>query len=191
MASFQQGFAFFFAVTNVAPDLVHQAAGEHAIGDFQHVGTCPVNAQHIAHMVGEIGETTRDQKHFHACCFAVLHQISRAWVQAQTLCQHLLHVGHRHTFEQGHALSQALFVIGDLTTHGRFGDRGHFAFATSCIGNLVDTFDVDQCRIHVEGNQFELQQGKWGSEALNGEAGGEFGGLSHHVNQMRLKRGSA
>ena len=70
----------------------------------------------------------------------------------------MVHVIQRHTLEQGHPLAQAFFVIGDLPAHGGFGDGRHFGFASGSIGNLIHTLDVDQSRVHVKRDQFEIRQ---------------------------------
>ena len=135
-------------------------------------------------MVGEIGEAARDQENLHARSLAGPDQICRTRIQAQSRTQHLMHVGDFHALEQCHALAQALFVVGDFATHGRFSDGRHFCLASSGICDFVHTLDVDQGRVHVESDQLELGQSQGSSKTLNGQAGGEFGRLSHGINQI-------
>ncbi len=47
------------------------------------------------------------------------------------------------------------------------------------IRDLVHAFDVDERGIHVEGDQLEVREAQGRLDALNGEAGGEFGGVGH------------
>ena len=100
-------------------------------------------------------------------------------IDAQALHVHPLHVGHGHTAQQRHAAAQAFLEIGDFAAHGGFGDGGHFGLAAHRIGDFVHAFDVDQRGVHVERDELEVFQAQGRRKALNGEAGGNFGGGCH------------
>ena len=92
----------------------------------------------------------------------------------QALVVDLLHVRHRHALQQRHTLAQAFLGVGDFTAHGGFGDGRDLCFAARGVGDLVHALDVDQRRVHVEGDQLEVMQMKWGREATHREAGTDF-----------------
>ena len=115
---------------------------------------------------------------------ALLGHLMGQWAQdGQTLvwrgAEHLLHVGHRHAAQQRDALAQAFLVVGDLAAHGGFGDGRHLGLAAHGVGDFVHTLDVDERGVHVERDELEVLEVQRRREALNGEAGGKFGGGSH------------
>ena len=124
----------------------------------------------------EEGEAAGDEQHLHADRLAGVDQRLGARVDAQAFDVHPLHVGHGHAAQQRHALAQAFLVVGDLAAHGGFGDGGHFGLAAGGVGDFVHTLDVDERGVHVERDELEVLEFQRRREALNGEAGGEFGG---------------
>jgi glucose-1-phosphate thymidylyltransferase len=166
-ADVQQHLALFCAVANVAPVLRDHITSEMAVVNRQHVAAGVVDVQHFAHAVGEEGEATADQQHFHAVGFAGVHQCFGTRVQTQTLFKHLVQGRFGHAFEQRHTAAQAVFEIGDLTAHRCLGDGCHFCLAACGIGDLVNALDVDERRVHVKRDEFEVLEFQGGGEALD------------------------
>ena len=138
--------------------MVDHTPGQRVVGEFQYVGARPIDAQAVTHRVGKKCEAAADQQGFEAGRLASTHQLRRAGVELQTLMQHQLHLVHRNAAQQLHALAQTFFVVGNLATHRRLGNRCHFGLAPGCVGHLVDALDVDQRGVHVKGDQLEVRQ---------------------------------
>ena len=156
----QQHATLFIAVADITPGLVHQGAGQSALGHLQHIAACVVQAQSLTHCIGEVGEATADQQGTKARGLAGLDQDLGARVELQALLEHLLQRFHRNALQQGHASAQTVLVIGDFSPHGGLGDGRHFGFAACCIGYLVHALDVDEGGVHVEGDESEVLQAK-------------------------------
>jgi type I restriction enzyme M protein len=178
-ADVQKHLALFCTIANIAPVLSDHITCEVAVVNRQHVAAGEVDVQHFAHTVGEEGKATADQQHFHAVGFAGVDQCFGTGIQAQALFKHLVQRGFGHAFEQRHAAAQAVFEVGDLTAHCCFGDGRHLGLAACCIGNFVNALDVDERRVHVKRDEFEVLEFQGGGEALDGKAWGKFGGSSH------------
>jgi hypothetical protein len=68
------------------------------------------------------------------------------------------------------AAAQAFLEVGDLAAHRGLGDGRHLGLEPGRRGDLVDAFDVDQRRIHVERRQAEVGEPQRGNEAADDEA---------------------
>ena len=138
-------------------------------------------------MVGEEGEAARDQQRLQTGRLAGVHQGLCTRVELQAFVEYLLHGRHRHTLEQRDALAQALLVVADFTAHRRLGDGGHLSLAAGGIGDLVHALDVDQRRIHVERDEFEVAQAQRGGDVPGHEPGRQRCG--HKKNGEGVRKG--
>ena len=168
----EQHFLLLLAIADVAPGLVHHAAGQQAIFHGEHVGARVVDAEQVADAIGEESETAGDEQRLEACVLCGLHERLCTGVELQALIEHLVQGGDRHALEQGDALPQAFLVVGDLAAHRGLGDGGHFRLAAGCGCDLIDALDVDQGRVHVEGDELEVGEAKRRGEAADDEAVG-------------------
>jgi hypothetical protein len=78
--------------------------------------------------------------------------------------------------QQGHTAAQTVFEIGNFSAHGRFGDGGNFGLASCGVRNFIDALDVDEGRVHVKRDEFEIGQTQRWRETLHGKARSKFGG---------------
>ena len=171
---FKQHAALFLAVADIAPGLINQVAGQHAVLNLQHIGPREVDVKQLLHPVGKKGEAAADQQDLQASVFADAYQFGRAWVELESFAKHLIHAGNAHTFKQRHAPAQAVLEVNNFAAHGRFGNGSNFGLSAHCIGDFVDALDVDERRVHVEGYQAEIAQFEVGQGDVDDQAGGVF-----------------
>ena len=117
--------------------------------------------------LAEEGEAPADQQCLEPCGLAGLHKALDARVELQMLGVDRFQGRDRHTTQQSQSPPQAVLVVADFATHGRFGDGGDLCLAPSSGCYLIDTFDVDQRGVHVKGHQLEIRQVKWRPEAAH------------------------
>ena len=106
-------------------------------------------AEPVFHTFGEEGKATRHQQGFHPMSMSRRNQAVRAQIGLQALFIDTSQITDGYTFQKRDTTIQAFGEILDFTAHGRFGNRGNLFLATSHIGNLVNTLDIDQRGIHV------------------------------------------
>ena len=133
----------------------------------------------LFHAVGEVGESTGHQQRLETGGLGGVDQLLGAGVELEAIGEDTVEVFERHAFEQGHALAQALLVVGNDALHRGFGDGGHFGLAPNGVGNLVHAFDVDERGVHVKRDELEIREIQRQCRATHDEAGGKFVSLCH------------
>ena len=137
--------------------MVDHASRQLVVFNFKDIAAGEIKVQKVPHSVCEKGEPTADQQGFQTCLLARIHQGLGSRVQAQPICINLIQCHSGHTAQQGDALAQAFLVVGDLASHGCIGDGGYLGFATCGIGDLINALDVDECGVHVKGDQLKVR----------------------------------
>ena len=136
--------------------MVDHASRQLVVFNFKDIAAGEIDVQQVPNAVREKGEPTADQQGFQTCLLAGMHQGLSSRVQAQSFCIDLMQCHNGHTAQQGDALAQAFLVVGDLASHGCLGDGGYLGFATCGIGDLINALDVDECGVHVKGDQLKV-----------------------------------
>ncbi len=145
-------------VADIAPILGHYVAREQAVFDFKQVGSREIDTESVPYPVGEKRKAATDEQYFESALPAGSHEVFCARIHLQAMLVDFLKCTRRHAFEQRNALSQTGLEVGDFSTHGRFCDGRDFCFFSGNVSNFVNALNVDECRVHVKGNQFEVCQ---------------------------------
>ena len=66
--------------------------------------------------------------------------------------RNVLHDADIQSFQQSNSSSKTLFEV-DFATHGTFGNGTHFRTNAIALCQLVDTFRLDKCRVHIEADE--------------------------------------
>ncbi|GAB1384230.1 hypothetical protein MASR1M50_25510 [Burkholderiales bacterium] len=177
----------FMAPSQMSPQLCGwMRPGQAPVLDLQQVAAGEVQRQPVAQAVGEVGEAARHQQHLQPRRLAGQHQLGGAGVQAQAGAVDLRQLVDRHAPQQRHAAAQAVLEVGDLAAHGRLGDGGHLGLAAHGVGDLVHAFDVDQRRVHVEGDQPVVGQAQGRLDAAQHQAGADLAGVIGQLGEVHL-----
>lgn len=132
-------------------DRLDRHAGHLAIHHFQLVGEHVVDAQLGLQLLGKVGEATGEDGGLVTQALEFGEQRLGAFSQAQRRTDLVQHANVQ-ALEQRQALLEAGTKI-QLATHGPLGDFRYLLTDPGSLGQLVDHFGFDQCRVHVEHRQ--------------------------------------
>lgn len=149
VAQLQQRLDFCLA----SEDRFSDPAGELAVGDGQFVGLIGVEADCMGDTLGEEGEAARDEGAGVAMFAHGVDEHATARCFGDAIAIDALQRFDSEALQQAHALAQG-GLEGDLAAHGAFGDCGDLRFETKFGGEFVDTFLLDDGRIHVGDEEF-------------------------------------
>ena len=105
----------------------------------------------MAKVFAEVGKTTAENGYLIAATLQDRHQSVGTLGDGHVLGD-VLHDAGIEAFEQSHALGEAFLEV-DLAAHSPFGNGLHLLADACARGQLVDTFGLNERRVHIEANQ--------------------------------------
>ncbi len=125
----------------------HRAGQRRAIVE-QSIGAIGVKTGGLRDALGEEAEPARNQHATRAVSGHGPHQALRAWIEPHAFVKRALQSVDSQALEFADTFAQRRLEL-DLAAHGALGDCGDFGLHAGEVGELVETFDIDDGGIHV------------------------------------------